>query len=163
MAIDCRLRIVNEDSLTRVEHPDFSFELPFVWKAVESEQDIELHNKTLPEQLFVKVMLTQSRLSPTSRTDKLRELLASYRRGVQSISGKEADLAEPRFLEGPTECEGRLYGTDHAKGVQMAFVVRVTPTKAVTISIYRYSLDDFGTAFDVYADLIFDFLNLDKA
>ena len=56
--------------------------------------------------------------------------------------------------------EARISGEDTPSKVRLAFVVRGTAKKTVTVALTRHMLEEVGAPFEHYADVIFDLLKI---
>lgn len=144
------------NSTTSFDKPDFTIGLPFTWTETACESGFEFHNQTLPEQFIVNVQHTRTEIAADKMRAALQELVDARRNATEQLSNGKAQLAETVLDEGNGQMEARFHGRDEPNEVQLAVAIRATPTKIVTMSLYRYTLQDIGLRFAAYAATVFD-------
>lgn len=145
---------------TSVDCQEFLLELPFAWLPTENEASLELRNQTLPEQLIITARSTTEPLTPEARTQVIDAVVIAHSNALKQASKGKVQLSEIQRTASSDECEGRIYAkTDD---ILAALAVRYTPSVVVTFALYRYSHQDFGMPFGVYAATVFDLLKMKK-
>ncbi|HZZ42859.1 MAG TPA: hypothetical protein VFE58_07965 [Tepidisphaeraceae bacterium] len=153
----------NKPGTTRIEREHFILHAPFEWIHIPGHDPMqfEFRNQSLPDQLIVSVFLAREPFADVAARRAMAKQLADKRiDAIRQLSNGKAVLSECSPSDGSTQTEIRCVGVDEPQRVRMAFVVRVTRTKVVTVSMTRYALDEPGHQFDVYSGLIFDFLQI---
>ncbi len=151
------------DGTTTADRPDFTLRLPFRWEAVECEEGYEFHNKKLPEQIVVTVLQHKRPLGADEFEDTVTRLVAIRRKAIGEFSAGKAHLGDTKATRSDGQVEARVFGEDAPNKVRLAFVVRGTPKKTVTVALTRYMLEEVGAPFETYAGLIFDLLKVKDA
>jgi hypothetical protein len=85
--------------------------------------------------------------------------LAEIRRNaIAQLSSGKARVGETTLTNANGQVEARVIGEDVPNKVRIAFVIRATSKKTVTVALTRYMLEEVGGAFEAYVGLIFDLL-----
>jgi hypothetical protein len=151
------------DSTTSIDKTDFALGLPFKWREVACDNGFEFQNEALPEQCIVDVQHAQKSLSEPEMQSALERLAMVRRDATIQLSGGAANLSQIEYRHGNGQIEARFQGVDKANQVQIATAIRATPTKFITMSLYRYTLSEVGIPFSVYASTIFDLAHIKAA
>jgi hypothetical protein len=156
--MDEALKIHRTESISLLQHPHFQAQLPFHWQQLPAD-GIQLLNQNLPEQMFIRVISTGTELPPTLRLLLRDELLTTQKRAMARLAGNIVNV-QPQLSDTADHAEARLLGRDDDQQLLLAFLVRVERQRALTVSLYRYSLTDTGTPFDTYAATVFEHFRL---
>lgn len=147
---------------TRIERKDFQLHIPFDWVEMPSEKplEFEFRNTWFKEQLIVTVLLCREPLDETKRQRLAEELVKIRLDALATVLRGQGIHSPVDFRSGSDQIEARCFGRDERQKIRFAFVIRVAAAKVVTVAVTRYFLDDIARPFDVYAGLIFDFLQV---
>ena len=145
---------------TTADRPDFSLSLPFRWEAVSCEEGYDFRNCFLPEQIIVTVLRHNHELAAEELENAITFLVSRRRSAVGQLSSSNAILGETILTRGNGQVEARVIGEDAQNKIRLAFVIRGTAKKTVTVALTRYMLKEIGTPFIVYANVIFDLLKI---
>lgn len=110
--------------------------------------------------MIVTVLLARETLNEANRQAIVHDLAKKRITAINAISQNRATHSPVSVRRGPNQVEARYEGFDKLQGVRLAFVVRASPAKVVTVAITRYFLETVGAPFGDYAGTIFDFLEL---
>jgi hypothetical protein len=149
-----------DDGTTTADRPDFTLSVPFRWEAVPNAEGYEFRNRVLPEQIVVTVLHHQRELGTEELADVITRVAGLRRKAIRELSSGQARLAEAPLRRGDGYVEARAIGEDTQNMVRLAFVVRGTAKKTVTVALTRYTLDEVGAPFEHYAGVIFDLLKI---
>ena len=150
----------DSNATTTAERPDFTLSVPFRWEAVPCNEGYEFRNRTLPEQIIVTVLQHKRELAPDELEDSIMRLVTVRRNAIGQLSAGKAVLSDTTLTRANGQVEARVGGEDAANKVRLAFVIRGTPKKTVTLALTRYMLEEVGTPFADYASAIFDLLKI---
>ena len=129
---------MQKPAVTVVEHPQVPFELPGAWERKASDDYLEYVCVEFNEQVIVDTL--EGPLSVDAAQAKIRKLASMRRELIAEKSGGTARVSKPRELD---ECIGVLFGGVDPKSQVQAFVQIVGfPERIVTLSHYRYDLND---------------------
>jgi hypothetical protein len=148
--------------VTKIDREHFTLHAPFQWLAEPGDNplEFEFRNQTLREQLIVTVLLAREPFDAAGLQPLAEELANARLRALDTISNGQAVHSPLRLQSGSGQSEARCVGRDDPQKVRIAFVVRATPVKVVTVALTRYFLEEVGTPFEAYAGSIFDFLRI---
>ena len=152
--------LADANATTTADRPDFTLSVPFRWEAVACDEGYEFRNHTLPEQIIVTVLQHKRELASEELEEVVTRLVAHRRSAIGQLSAGKAVLGETELTRANGQVEGRVLGEDAPSKVQLAFVIRGTATKTVTVALTRYMLEDAGAPFANYAGVIFDLLKI---
>jgi hypothetical protein len=150
----------NGSTTTTAERPDFTLSMPFRWEAVPCDEGHEFRNLNLPEKIIVTVLQHNRELAADELEDAITPLVTVRRNAVRQPSVGAVVLSETTVTRANEQVEARVTGEDAANKVRLAFVIRGTPRKTVTVALTRYMLDEVGASFADYAGIIFDLLKI---
>jgi hypothetical protein len=145
---------------TTADRPDFTLNVPFRWEATPCDEGYEFRNRTLPEQIVVTVLQHKRDLTADELEESVTRLVAHRRSAIAQLSGGQAVLGETVLKRSNSEVEARVVGEDAPNKVRLAFVIRGTPKKTVTVALTRYMLEEVGAPFADYVRAIFDLLKI---
>src|SRR5438034_805915 len=146
---------------TLVDLPWLSLRLPGpAWRRSGNEQAFEYVNPLTDEQLIVMVVPLQHPLTIEQQRAALQVLIDARRDAVVSLSDGLAELSAPEHRQGAGQHEIRLFGINHKKAIQFAFLARAAPGAIVNLSLYRYNVNPDPTPFPLTAQRIFDKLQV---
>lgn len=145
---------------TSIRRPDFQLVVPLKWTAVPTDDGFHFRNEVLPEELFVRVLPAKSSFDATTRSDVLNRLLAIQRNAASAQANGEAEFLAEQNLSQPGHSEAQVLGVWKRGKVQIALRVWVYPSKAITASLFRYSLEPIAARFDGYSRIILDRLEV---
>jgi hypothetical protein len=148
------------DATTTADRPDFTLSVPFRWEAVPSEEGYEFRNQTLPEQIIVTVLPHKREMGVDELEEVVTGLVALRRKAIGELSAGKARVGETVLVHSEGQVEARVIGEDTPNKVRLAFVIRGTPKKTVTVALTRYMLDEIGAPFEDYARVVFDLLKV---
>jgi len=150
----------DSSATTTADRPDFTLSVPFRWEAVPCDDGYEFRNRTLPEQIIVMVLQHKRELATRELEEAVTRLAAVRRDAIGELSAGKAVLGETLLTRSNSQVEARVIGEDAPNKVRLAFVIRGTPKKTVTVALTRYMLEEVGAAFADYAGVIFDLLKI---
>lgn len=142
------------------DRSDFTLSMPFRWEAVPCDEGYEFRNCTLPEQIIVTIVQHKRELAVDELEEAVTRLVALRRSAIGQFSTGNAVLGETLLTRSDGRVEARVIGADAPNKVRLAFVIRGTTRKTVTVALTRYMLEEVGTAFADYAGVIFDLLKI---
>ena len=145
---------------TTADRPDFTLSVPFRWEAVPSQEGYEFRNRTLPEQIVVTVLQHKRDLPADELEEAITRLVNVRRSAIGQLSAGKAVLRETVLTRSNGQVEARVIGEDAPNKVRLAFAIRGTPKKTVTVALTRYMLEEIGAPFADYAGVIFDLLKI---
>jgi hypothetical protein len=151
---------LDSNATTTADRPDFTLSVPFRWEAVPSQEGYEFRNRILPEQIIVTVLQHKRDLPADELEEAITRLVNIRRNAIGQLSTGKAVLRETVLTRSNGQVEARVIGEDAPNKVRLAFVVRGTPKKTVTVALTRYMLEEVGTPFADYAGVIFDLLKI---
>jgi hypothetical protein len=150
----------DSNATTTAERPDFTLSVPFRWEAVPCDEGYEFRNRTLPEQIIVTVVQHKRELAADELDEAIMRLVSIRRNAIGQLSAGKAVLSETTLTRANGQVEARVSGEDATNDVRIAFVIRGTPKKTVTVAITRYMLQEVGAPFAAYTGVIFDLLKI---
>ncbi len=153
---------MTESETTRIEREHFLIHVPYEWKAVRGDDplEFEFRNQTLPEQLIVTVMLAGKPLLEQTLRSAVERLVELRLAALAELSRGKAVCSPVGYQSDSGQVEARCTGVDEPNGVRIAWDIRSTKNKIVTVALTRYSLEEVGAAFEIYAGIIFDLVQV---
>lgn len=147
-----------DGKLTTIDGSDFLLQIPFRWERVSNEQSLEFRNQMFPEQLIITARLTREPLTIDQRRLLIEKLVECHRNAMKEISASELQMTSVDQVHNEDGSEGRFYAK--APGMGMAHASRYICGRVLTFSLYRYTDQDFGMKFGVYAGAMLDLLKV---
>ena len=152
------IKTSSDGKLTSIDGEDFLLEIPFRWEQVQNENSLEFQNRTFSEQLIITARRTREHLTIQDRDLLIAKIIQAQQDALKDLTSGEVRMNPPEQVHNNPESEGRFY----AKSAEMmtAFGVRYIPDRVFTLSLYRYTHQDFGMPFGHYAGAILDLLKI---
>jgi hypothetical protein len=145
---------------TTIDKDDFILALPGAWQEQPTDDGFEFVNPSSGEQLIVSI-LHGSTFAALSELRHAVEFVETTRRTmIDTASQNQAILGLTEFRGTERDIDARFDGHDPQNGVRFSVAIRGCAMKILTLSLYRYSLDELAIPFAVYASLIFNLLKL---
>lgn len=151
---------LDANATTTADRPDFTLNVPFRWEAVACDDGYEFHNRTLPEQIIVTVLQHKREIAADELEQVVTRLVAHRRGAIRELSAGNAVLGETMVRRSDGQVEARVVGEDAPSKVRLAFLIRGSAKKTVTVALTRYMLNEVGAPFAEYAGVIFDLLQI---
>jgi hypothetical protein len=145
--------------MTTIDRPEFLVQLPGVWSEVPSTEpnQLEFRCKWFPDQLIIAPLTLKQGADPHTA---IKFIVEKRRAAIETTSKGKAVLSSVDYRSNGNQFEARYTGRDSDSGVQIATVVRANPLRAISFSIYRYTLEKSPLPFEVTTGFVFDLIQL---